>query len=230
MPQSTDFVRNFEVRYASSYFIEFGKICKELGFEFRGRNSTKNNSKSPDICNALMNYSYALLAAYVRRGINSIGLENSIWYLHDLSNARSLQFDLMELWRVSADYSVIQTLQSLRTRGKNYFLGNDYTAFLTQDTIRLLYEFVRSNLTLEEILLNIRIFAGFLVGKTENLFFALKPIQVKTIFERQRVKQNILTKSYKELGMNKSSLWYMKKRLEQTGSIRVYNKSKQHFV
>ncbi|MDG7000214.1 MAG: CRISPR-associated endonuclease Cas1 [Nitrososphaerota archaeon] len=42
MVQSTDFIRNHEARYAVEYFKQIGIVCKELGFEFRGRNSTKN--------------------------------------------------------------------------------------------------------------------------------------------------------------------------------------------
>jgi len=32
----------------------------------------------------------------------------------------------------------------------------------------------------------------------------------------------IKSKSYRELGLNKSTLWYQKKRLEEAGSIRIY--------
>ena len=84
MPQPTDFSRNHEARYRVEYIKQIAIVCKELGFEFRCRNSTKNNSKAPDFVNALMNYSYALLKTYIRRAINSIGLDNSIPFLHDM--------------------------------------------------------------------------------------------------------------------------------------------------
>jgi len=41
--------------------------------------------------------------------------------------------------------------------------------------------------------------------------------------------ETILSKIASELGMNKSTIWYMKKRLERTGSIRLYDKTKHHF-
>ena len=229
MPRSTDFVRNHEARYAVEYFKQIGAVCEELGFEFRGRSSTKNNSKAPDIVNALLNYGYALLKTYVRRAINSIGLDNSIPFLHDLRRNTGLVYDLMELWRTSVDYSVIQTLEGLNSKKRNHFLNEDYTAFLTEDAIRTLFEFMCWNLSLEEIILNARILANFVLGK-KALSFSLKPIQVKSAFETEEVKNKISTKSYRELGINKSTLWYQKERLKERGSVRLYGKTKQYFV
>ena len=100
---------------------------------------------------------------------------------------------------------------------------------LSQRTISLLFMNFKLNLKLEEIILNARRLASFLLGKGQKLGFALKPIAVKETFEKHVVKEIILTKSYGELGMNKSTLWYMKKRLERTGSIRLYSKTKDRF-
>jgi CRISPR-associated protein Cas1 len=229
MPRSTDFVRNHEARYAVEYFKQLAIVCKDLGFEFRGRNSTKNNSKAPDVVNALLNYGYALLKTYVRRSINSIGLDNSIPFLHDLRKNTGLVYDRMELWRINVDYSVIQTLENLNSKKRNHFLNEDYAAFLTESTIKTLFELTRWNLSLEEIIFNARIFANFILGK-KTLSFNLKPIQVRPLFETDQVKGSILSKSYKELGMNKSTLWYQKKRLEQTGTVRIYNNTKHYFA
>lgn len=230
MSQSKDFVRNHEARYAVEYFKQIGIICNELGFEFRGRNSTKDNRRAPDFVNALMNYSYSLMRTYVRRAINSIGLENSISFLHDLSSARSLQFDLCELWRVNSDYSVIQTLESSNREDKNHFLTDTYEAMLSRNRNQTLFDNLKFNLSLEEIILNTRRLATFILGKSEKLDFALKPIQVKPLFENERVKQVILSKSARQLGMNKSTLFYQKQRLREKGSIRLYGKTKQYFA
>ena len=62
---------------------------------------------------------------------------------------------------------------------------------------------------------------------TAALSFSLKPIAVKTLFETDEMKSKVLTRSYRRLGMNKSTLWYQKKRLEETGSLRIYNKTKR---
>lgn len=177
-----------------------------------------------------MNYSYALLKTYVRRAINAIGLDNSIPFVHEMRKNTGLVYDLMELWRTNSDYSVIQTLEQLNARDKNHYLTDTYEAMLSQKTIRLLFERFRFNLSLEEIILNTLRLANFILGRSRNLEFTLKPVIVNEISETQVVKDQILTKSYRELKMNKSTLWYQKKRLQETGSVRIYNKTKQYFA
>lgn len=83
---SLDFIRNMEGRYAN------------------------------DLTNSLLNYDYAILKTYVGRAINAVGLDNSISFLHFISKGEhsSLTFDLMELWRVNIDYSVLQTLEEIK--------------------------------------------------------------------------------------------------------------------
>ncbi len=228
---STDFLRNHEARYATAYFTEFGKACLELGYDFQRRNQTKSNKHAADLPNALLNYSYACLQTYAKRALNSIGLDNSIPFLHDMTPSKSLVFDMMELWRSNCDYSVLQTLEQLRrTKNKTYYLTDGFEVVLDSETIKLLFEKLRFNLSLEEIILNCRILANYLLGKRDNLIFNLRTIHVNAIFESEDMKDKVLTKSYRELGMNKSTLWYQKRRLEQTGSLRVYNNTKRYFV
>jgi CRISPR-associated protein Cas1 len=229
-PHSASFIRNHEARYAVEYFSQVETVCRELGFEFRGRKSMDHNQKAPDFVNALMNYSYALLQTYLRRAINSIGLDISIPFVHEMGKNTGLVYDLMELWRTNSDYSVIQTLEQLNSKDKNHFLTDTYEAMLSQKTISLLFQNFKVNLKLEEIILNSRRFASFLLGRRKSLEFALKPIVVKKIFETQAVKEKILTKSHQELRMNKSTLWYQKRRLKETGSVRLYDKTRRHFT
>jgi CRISP-associated protein Cas1 len=224
-----DYLRNHEARYATEYFGQLEKICKGLGYEFRGRKSMDHNQKAPDFVNALLNYSYAILQTYVRRAINSVGLEASIPFIHEMGHSAGLAFDLMELWRTNADYSVIQTLEQLNSKDQNHFLTDTYEAMLSEKTISLLFQNFKLNLRLEEIILNTRRFASFLLGRSQSLEFVLRPVVVKEAFEKDNVKETILTKSASQLRMNKSTLWYMKKRLERTGSVRLYEKTKPYF-
>ena len=69
-----------------------------------------------------------------------------------------------------------------------------------------------------------------MLGKIKSLSFNLREIQVRPPFETDQVKHAILAKSFRDLGMNKSTLWYQKKRLLERGSIRIYNKTKHNFV
>lgn len=226
---SEDFLRNIEARYAISYFEQFGKVCKELGQEFNGRGA-KSNMHANDLANALLNYGYAILRTYVQRAVSAIGLDNSLPFVHDLGRSRGLVFDMMEFWRTNVDYSVLETLKLLdRIDYKVYRLNDNFEAVLSSDTAKLLFERVRFNLSLQEIVMNCRALARFMLGEERKLAFDLKPVSVKTVFETNRVKRLILTKSARELGMNKSTLWYQKKRLSDRGTIRLYNPSKWHF-
>ena len=227
---SEDFIRNQEARYATEYFKQFGIVCKELGHSFNGRNQTKSNMHAPDLPNGLLNYSYALLQTYVRRAINSIGLDNAIPFLHDLRRNHGLVYDLMELWRTNCDYSVLQTLESLNAKKRNHYLTDGYEVLLKRETVNLLFETLKLNLSLEEILFNSRILAKFILGESKNLRFALKPIRTKGNFENTRVKEIIISKTARELGMNKSSHWYQRKRLLERGSVKLYGKTKQYFA
>jgi CRISP-associated protein Cas1 len=226
---SEDFMRNSEARYAISYFEQFGKVCKELGHDFSGR-GTKSNMHANDLVNSLLNYGYGVLQTYVQRAISAIGLDNSLPFVHDLGRSRGLVFDFMEFWRTNVDYSVLETLKRLDAINyRVYRLNDNFEAVLSSDTSKLLFERVRFNLSLQEIIMNCRVLAKFVLGESRALSFNLKPIDFKPVFETDRVKGLILSKSARELGMNKSSLWYQKKRLSERGTIRLYNSSKWHF-
>lgn len=229
---SIDFMRNNEARYAVSYFNQYGKICRELGHPFINRNITNNNMKAGDIVNSLLNYSYAILQTYVRRSINSIGLDNSIPFLHDLRpNRTGLVFDIMELWRANCDYGVLLTLEELKkNRQIKVFKKNEsYEVLVSEDSIKILVDKLRLNLSLQEIIDNTRQLAKFLIGKNKKLVFNLKPIEIRRT-DNIGVKQLIQMKTAKELGINKSTLWYQKKRLNENGTIRIYIKTRQYYA
>ncbi len=230
-PDSILYIRNHEARYAIEYFKQIEKITRELGFEFRGRTTMdQHNKRAPDFVNALMNYSYALLQTYVRRAINAVGLDNSIPFVHEMGRSRGLVYDLMELWRTNSDYSVIKTLEQVNRRDRNHFLTDTYEAMLSQKTIGLLFENFKLNPKLEEIIVTTRRLASFILGRSQTPEFALKPVKVETKFETSQVTEKILRRSHRDLGMNKSTLWYQRKRFEETGSVRLYRKTRQYFT
>ena len=181
-----------------------------------------------DLVNGLLNYGYGFLKAYVRRSLNTVGLDNTIPFMHVLRNNRGLVFDMMELWRTNVDYSVLLCLSQLRQE-KTHQLTDEYKVLLDPKTIRALFDNLKLNLSLEELILNCRILAKYLLGQNQSLEFALRPIRTQTLSEPSRVKETILSKTASQIGMNKSTLWYMKKRLERTGSIRLYSKTKDRF-
>ncbi len=124
---------------------------------------------------------------------------------------------------------MVQTLEQLNAKDRNHYLTDTYEAMLSEKTIRLLFMNFKLNLRLEEIILNTRRFANFLLGRSQSLEFVLRPVAVKEAFEKDAVKEMILTRLPRDLGMNKSTLWYQRRRLEKTGSVRLYEKTRQYF-
>ena len=228
--KSEDFIRNQEARYATAYFAQFGSVCEEIGYSFKGRNQTKNNMHAPDLPNGLLNYSYAILQTYLRRALNSIGLDNSIPFLHDLRKNAGLVYDLMELWRTNADYSVLQTLEQLKRTKKTHKLTDEYEILLNPSTIKTLIEKIRFNLSMEELLFNSRLFARFLLEEKKTLDFVLRPIHVPKMFETDRIKSLILSKSARQLGVPKATLFYQKKMLRETGTLRLYRTTRRYYA
>lgn len=138
---------------------------------------------------------------------------------------------MQELWRINVDYSILKTLEQLNLKGDKeaYSFNDNYEIRLAEDTINMLFDNVRFNLSLQEIILNCRILAKYLLGE-EELSFKLKPVDVKKRFENDLLFHSVLEKTARQLGMNKSTLWYQKRRLNQAGSVRIYNKTRQYFL
>ncbi|MCA9828388.1 MAG: CRISPR-associated endonuclease Cas1 [Nitrosopumilus sp.] len=60
-----------------------------------------------------MNYGHAILESEIRNAINSIGLDYSIGFLHEVNQSRTPPaYDIQELFRRLIDVSVIQLLES----------------------------------------------------------------------------------------------------------------------
>jgi CRISPR/Cas system-associated endonuclease Cas1 len=89
-----------------------------------------------------------------------IDSSNAIPFLHDLRKNHGLVYDIMELWRTNCYYSVLQTLEQLNAKKRNHYLTDGYEVLLKEDTVKLLFERLKLNLTLEEIIFSARILAS----------------------------------------------------------------------
>jgi len=86
-------------RIASAYWSELTKIFNSLAkdFHFEGRKylSYSWNMNASDPISALLNYGYAILESIIRKDINTIGLDVSIGYLHEIGHSKHpLVYDL----------------------------------------------------------------------------------------------------------------------------------------
>ena len=90
----------------------FNKLNSEFNFTGRKNKSNSRNYNASDEVNALLNYGYAILESEIRKEINSVGLDYSIGFLHEINQSRTpLVYDIQELFRWLIDVSVIQFLE-----------------------------------------------------------------------------------------------------------------------
>jgi len=86
----------------------FNKLYPEFNFTGRKNKSNSRNYNASDEINALLNYGYAILESEVRKMINSVGLDYSIGFLHEINQSRiPLVYDIQELFRWIIDISII---------------------------------------------------------------------------------------------------------------------------
>jgi len=86
-------------------------------FKFKGR----SRSPAKDEFNCLLNYGYGVLYSMVEKGCILAGLDPYIGFIHtDNYNKKSLVFDLIEMFRILVDKTVIY-LFSKRKIKKEYF-------------------------------------------------------------------------------------------------------------
>jgi CRISPR-associated protein Cas1 len=112
-PVSINEIMMLDGRIVSDYWNELSKIFNQLApdfrFETRKNLSYSWNMNASDPVNALLNYGYAILESMIRKDINTIGLDVSIGYLHEIAPSKHpLVYDLQELFRYVVDYSVIE--------------------------------------------------------------------------------------------------------------------------
>lgn len=233
----------YEGRIADIYWSQilkvFNGLCPE--FKFVSRNNTLNshNRNASDEVNALLNYGYAILESEVRKDLNSIGLDPSISFLHELSNSRaSLVYDVQELYRWLVDLSVIQLLEEKRLKKSDFIVTENYNIRLREATAKALIEKIRLNFnsrvlyngkyySYQNVLYeNVRVLANYIIGKSDKLQFSIPEFEInRTDNTEIRNKVASLTaEDRKRLGINKSTLWYMQKHIREGKRIKVYGK------
>jgi len=179
-----------------------------------------------DPINALLNYGYAILESMVRKDINTIGLDASIGYLHEIAPSKHpLVYDLHELFRYVVDYSVIELLET-KLKKSDFITTENYHIRLKSNTAKLLiekikdnfnqrYEFKNKQHTLENIMFeNIRELSRYIMGNVKQLGFRIPDITIKRN-DNSLVRDKIMSidpEKRKELKINKSTLWYQQKK------------------
>jgi len=133
---SLDELRGIEGSAASSYYSVFNECIlqqKEV-FLFRGR-----NRRPPlDPVNALLSFSYSLLASESAAALEGVGLDSYVGFLHrDRPGRTSLALDLMEELRpVIADRFVLKIINRNQVSSKDFIVKENRAVILKDEARR----------------------------------------------------------------------------------------------
>lgn len=93
-----------------------------------------------------MNYGYTILESEIRKSINSVGLDYSIGFLHEINQSRTpLVYDIQELFRWLIDISVIQLLEEKKIKKSDFIITENYHTRLGEDVVKMLIEQINLN-------------------------------------------------------------------------------------
>ena len=234
----------YEGRIAGIYHDNLTRIFNQLNpeFNFTGRKNKSNsrNYNASDEINALLNYGYAILESEIRKSINSIGLDYSIGFLHEINQSRTpLIYDIQELFRWLIDVSVIQLLEEKKIKKSDFIITENYHTRLGEDVAKLLIEKINSNFNARynfkngknysyQIILqdNLQQLANFIVDKKKEFDFVIPKMKLDrndNLELREKI-LNITSEERKKLGINKSTLWYIKKNLTEGKTPKIHEK------
>ena len=234
----------YEGRIAQAYFDALGtifsQIAPEFGFQARKVKENSRNYNASDEINALLNYGYSILESEIRKILNSYGLDPEIGYLHAVSPTRKpLVYDFQELFRWIIDLSVIQLLESTpKLKKSDFIITENYHIRLKDSIATLLINKIKDNFRIkvpykgknyfyENVLAdNISKLSLFISEKNNKIEFNVPNLSFKRN-DYLSLKEKILKmtpEERKNLGINKSTLFYMKKNLQEGKNIKIYEK------
>ena len=234
----------YEGRIAGIYHENLTRIFSQLNseFDFTGRKNKSNsrNYNASDEINALLNYGYAILESEIRKAINGIGLDYSVGFLHEINQSRtSLVYDTQELFRWLIDVSVIQLLEEKKIKKSDFIITENYHTRLGEDVAKLLIDKINSNFNARcnykngknysyQVILqnNLQQLSNFIVGKKNEFDFVIPKMKLNRNDDLE-LKEKIMKMTVEErnqLGINKSTLWYIKKNLSDGKTPKIYEK------
>lgn len=233
-----------EAVVASFYWDKMTKIFNKLYPEFRFKNrsnkTNQRNMNAADEVNALLNYGYGILESEVRKTLNTIGLDSTVGFLHEITAARTaLVYDIQELFRWLIDLSVIRVLEDRKLKKSDFIVTENYNIRLRETAAKALIEKISlnfnrrakykgKNYSYQSILFdNTHQLANFIVGRGKHeLEFVIPLIKIdrNDSLDVRRMILDMTPGQRKRLGINKSTLWYQKKNLAKGKKIKVYDK------
>jgi len=227
-----------EGRVAEVYWKIFQTLIpKKYSFVSRMHETHQMNSTDP--VNTLLNYGYAFLESRCRASINTVGLEPSIGFLHEIAQPRyPLVYDLQEPFRWSVDKTVLSCVENDTFSKTDFFLTDNYVLRLSPAAIKRLLEELRAcfnsgavykskKCSWDTIIrLKIQELARYLLDRTED--FDLKDPHPDFREDGRELRQKLLTLTLSEarkLGLSKSTFWSLQNRCRSNIPLKIYLKT-----
>ncbi|MDH3765232.1 MAG: CRISPR-associated endonuclease Cas1 [Nitrosopumilus sp.] len=150
-----------------------------------------------------------------------------------------LVYDIQELFRWLIDVSVIQLLEKKKIKKSDFIITENYHTRLGEEIAKLLIEKINSNFNARynykndinysyQIILqdNLQHLSNFIIDKKKEFDFVIPKMKLNRN-DNAQLKENILSMTNderKRLGINKSTLWYIKKNLSEGKTPKIYEK------
>lgn len=131
--EDLELLRGIEGQAANAYFSLFDQLILQQKDAFYFK--TRNRRPPTDNVNALLSFSYTLLAKDVAAALETVGLDAYVGFLHrDRPGRASLALDLMEELRgVVADRFVLKLINKKMLTEKDFIKKEDGAVLLTDD-------------------------------------------------------------------------------------------------
>jgi CRISPR-associated protein Cas1 len=190
----------------------------------------------------MLNYAYDVFEGECRAAINTVGLEPSVGFLHETSGyqtKQSLVYDLQEPFRWIADVTVAEAFESgVLDLPDFYFTGDDYKYRFEPEAkqrfLDLLRERFNSGVRYKGRALKwdtvieqkVNELCRHLAMKASAFDFA-DPAPKLGRCDRRALRAKILgltSSEAKQLGIGKSTLHYLRMKVESNRSFRLYQK------
>jgi len=231
--------RIVEGRVAQYYWLAIQSIVPET-FCFQSRIVKSHHYNASDPFNLCLNYAYGVIEGYVRKAVNTIGLEPSVGFLHEFTGSQtneSLVYDLQEPFRWLGDVTTIEAFESGTLDLKDfYFTGDDYRYRIEIDAKRRFLESLKDRFNSgikykgrtwkwdTVILDKTQELARFLLDKSKEIDL-VEPCPTMQRTDTQDLRKRILEltqRGAKELGIGKSTLHYLRRNAERSEPFKIY--------
>ena len=164
----------------------------------------------------------------------------SQWILAKINKSRiQLVYGIQELFRWLTDISVIQLLEEKTIKKSDFIITENYHTRLRENTAKMLVGKINQNFNFKVLYKdkkkysyhnilsdNVQNLANFISDKKKQFDFDIPKINLQQNDDLQ-IREKILNMTpdeMKTLGINKSTLWYIKKNLKSGKRISIYDK------